>query len=329
MATAPAARRLGSRRCRCSTPRSRKETRRPEHRLLRPGGAPTSSAATSTPPITTISQASRIDAANGGDPQTELARFPVPAGTSGAEASGAGIRATLRSDAAFMPDRRSPMPFTLPDLPFASDALGAIMSAETLDFHHGKHHRPMSTRSTSWSPTRAWQAPRWSSVIRAAQRAGRQEPVQQRRPALEPQLLLAMPGAARGAAADRPARRDDRRRLRRRPTAARRRSKEEAVGHFASGWAWLVLDRGRLKITSLHDADTPVVARRHEAVADARCLGACLLYRLSQRPAEIRRGVLGNIVNWEFVAQNLDGEGVGRADQQRRRQPRSSAGSRS
>ena len=33
------------------------------------------------------------------------------------------------------------MPFTLPDLPFAKDALGAYMSAETLDFHHGKHHQ--------------------------------------------------------------------------------------------------------------------------------------------------------------------------------------------
>src|SRR4029453_16080944 len=34
---------------------------------------------------------------------------------------------------------------------------------------------------------------------------------------------------------------------------------EEAVAHFANGWAWLVLDRGALRITSLHDADTPLV----------------------------------------------------------------------
>ena len=33
------------------------------------------------------------------------------------------------------------MPFTLPDLPFAKDALAPHMSAETLDFHHGKHHK--------------------------------------------------------------------------------------------------------------------------------------------------------------------------------------------
>ena len=34
---------------------------------------------------------------------------------------------------------------------------------------------------------------------------------------------------------------------------------EEAVNHFASGWAWLVLERGSLRVTSLHDADTPIV----------------------------------------------------------------------
>ena len=33
------------------------------------------------------------------------------------------------------------MPFTLPELPYATDALAPHMSAETLDFHHGNHHR--------------------------------------------------------------------------------------------------------------------------------------------------------------------------------------------
>ena len=33
------------------------------------------------------------------------------------------------------------MPFTLPDLPYPKDALGDVMSAETFDYHHGKHHK--------------------------------------------------------------------------------------------------------------------------------------------------------------------------------------------
>ena len=33
------------------------------------------------------------------------------------------------------------MAFQLPDLPYSKDALAPHMSAETLEFHHGKHHR--------------------------------------------------------------------------------------------------------------------------------------------------------------------------------------------
>ena len=33
------------------------------------------------------------------------------------------------------------MPFELIDLPFSKTALGQFMSSETLDYHHGKHHK--------------------------------------------------------------------------------------------------------------------------------------------------------------------------------------------
>ena len=33
------------------------------------------------------------------------------------------------------------MAFTLPDLPYAKDALAPHISSDTLDFHHGKHHK--------------------------------------------------------------------------------------------------------------------------------------------------------------------------------------------
>ena len=91
--------------------------------------------------------------------------------------------------------------------------------------------------------------------------------------------------------------------------------KEEAVGHFASGWAWLVLDRDALKITSLHDADTPVV---HDGMKPLLTLDvwehAYYIDYRNERP-KYAESVLGNIVNWEFVGKNLDGEGVSRADQ--------------
>ena len=86
--------------------------------------------------------------------------------------------------------------------------------------------------------------------------------------------------------------------------------KEEAVGHFSNGWAWLVLDGDALKITSLHDADTPVV---HDGMKPLLTLDvwehAYYIDYRNERP-KFAESVLGNIVNWEFVAKNLDGEGV-------------------
>ena len=37
--------------------------------------------------------------------------------------------------------RRIAMPFTLPVLPYAEDALDPIYSARTISFHYGKHHK--------------------------------------------------------------------------------------------------------------------------------------------------------------------------------------------
>ncbi len=32
----------------------------------------------------------------------------------------------------------------LPELPWAKDALAPVISAETIEYHYGKHHQPMS-----------------------------------------------------------------------------------------------------------------------------------------------------------------------------------------
>jgi Fe-Mn family superoxide dismutase len=94
------------------------------------------------------------------------------------------------------------------------------------------------------------------------------------------------------------------------------RLKEEAVNHFSNGWAWLVLDGDRLAVTSLHDADTPVV---HDGMKPLLTLDVWEhAYYIDYRNdrARFAEQVLANIIDWDFVASNLDGEGVARADQQ-------------
>ena len=206
------------------------------------------------------------------------------------------------------------MAFTLPELPFAKDALGEFMSAETLDFHHGKHHKAYVDKTNGLIEEKGISGS-LSEVIRAAREKGDKglfnnsaqlwnhsffwqclAPPDGQKPTGQ---LAEMIDEAFGSTDDLLAK-----------------LKDEAVGHFASGWAWLVLDGGKLAITSLHDADTPVA---HEGMKPLLTLDVWEhAYYIDYRNArpKFAEAVLGNLVNWEFVAINLDGEGVSRADQQ-------------
>ena len=207
------------------------------------------------------------------------------------------------------------MPFTLPDLPFDKQALGDFMSAETLDYHHGKHHKAYVDKTNGMIGDKGLEGASLLEVVRAARERGDQPlfnnsaqiwnhsfywqclaPAQGQRPT---GMLAELIDDAFGST-----------------DAMLDKLKAEAVGHFSNGWAWLVLDRDTLKITSLHDADTPVV---YEGMKPLLTLDVWEhAYYIDYRNArpDFADRVLSNLVNWEFVAQNLDGKGFARADQE-------------
>ena len=208
------------------------------------------------------------------------------------------------------------MSFTLPDLPFARDALGQYMSAETFDYHHGKHHKAYVDKLNGFVADKGLDGT-LSDIIRKAKADGDKAvfnnaaqhwnhsffwqglaPPEGQRP--EGRLAQLIQDGFGGT------------------DALLAKLKEEAVGHFSNGWAWLVLDGGTLKITSLHDADTPVVydGMKPLLTLDVWEHAYYIDYR-NERP-RFAETVLGNVINWEFVARNLDGEGVSRADQDMR-----------
>jgi len=206
------------------------------------------------------------------------------------------------------------MAFTLPDLPFAKDALGRFMSAETLDYHHGKHHKAYVDKTNSLAEEAGLDGRSLSEVIRAAKDQGSKGLFNNSAQLWNHSFFwqcLAPPegqkpsGKLAAMIEDKFGNLD----------AMLAKLKEEAVGHFASGWAWLVLDGDALKITSLHDADTPVAYEGMQPLLtlDVWEHAYYIDYR-NERP-KFAESVLGNIVNWEFVGKNLDGEGVSRADQ--------------
>ena len=190
------------------------------------------------------------------------------------------------------------------------------MSPETLEYHHGKHHKAYVTKTNELiANDRQLSDASLIDVVRQAKLSGNNKlfnnsaqlwnhsffwqclaPSQGQKPSGRlAQLIQDEFGGE---------------------DALLQKLQEEAVNHFSNGWAWLVLDRDELKITSLHDADTPVV---HEGMQPLFTLDvwehAYYIDYRNERP-RFAQSVLSTIVNWDFVAQNLDGGGFDRANQE-------------
>ena len=207
------------------------------------------------------------------------------------------------------------MAFQLPELPFAKDSLAPHMSAETLEFHHGKHHATYVKKTNEMIEGKGdLSEASIVDVVRKASASGDKKlfnnsaqlwnhsffwqclsPDKQQPSGKLAQLIDDGFGGI---------------------DPMLQKLGDEAVNHFSNGWAWLVLDRDQLKITSLHDADTPLV---HDGMVPLFTLDvwehAYYIDYRNERPKFVT-SVLSNIVNWDFVAQNLDGKGADRANQE-------------
>ena len=206
------------------------------------------------------------------------------------------------------------MPFTLPELPFAKDALAPHMSAETLEFHHGKHHQAYVDKTNELAAAAGLPDKSLVEVIKAAKDKGDKKlfnnSAQLWNHSFFWQCLAPATGQQPSGKLKEMIERDFGS-----VEALLTRLGDESVNHFASGWGWLVLDGEKLKITSLHDADTPVANGLVPLFTLDVWEHAYYIDYRNARP-KFATAILQNIVNWEFVAQNLDGKGAGRADQQ-------------
>jgi len=206
------------------------------------------------------------------------------------------------------------MAFSLPELPYAKEALAPHMSAETLDFHHGKHHKAYVDTTNKLVGEKGLEGASLLQVIRAAKERGETKLFNQSAQIWNHSFYWQCLAPSEG----------------QKPTGQLAEMieesfgstdglfdalKAEAVGHFSNGWAWLVLDRDELKITSLHDADTPVAYDGMKPLLTLDVWEHAYYIDYRNVRADFADAVLRNLINWEFVAQNLDGTGEKRADQ--------------
>lgn len=198
------------------------------------------------------------------------------------------------------------MAHSLPSLPYSQDALAPHISAETLAFHHGKHHSGYVSKlnaALEGSPLLD------ASVEDVIDRIDEVEPSVRGRvfncaaqhlnhsfywTCLSPSgggeptgALAEQIAAAFGSFA-----------------AFKEQFSAVAGGHFGSGWAWLVKDAdGALRITDTHDADTP---RAHGQTPLLTCdvwEHAYYIDRRNNRAAYIE--AFWALVDWDFVAAQL------------------------
>jgi Fe-Mn family superoxide dismutase len=195
------------------------------------------------------------------------------------------------------------MALELPKLPFPIDALTPHMSRETLEFHHGKHHKAYIDKANTLLEGKDLAKKPLAEIVRAATKAGDKPLFNNVAQAWNHEFFwncLAAPGKKPDAA------------LSAEITktfgsleALLKKLSDEAVGHFGSGWAWLVVKDGVLAVTSYHDADTPIA---HDGVKPLLTLDVWEhAYYIDYRNArpKFAEAVLNNIINWDVVAQQL------------------------
>ncbi|MEX2642037.1 MAG: superoxide dismutase [Acetobacterales bacterium] len=196
------------------------------------------------------------------------------------------------------------MAFTLPDLPYAQDALAPHMSAETLEFHHGKHHNTYVTTLNDLVKGTDLEGKSLEEVVKASYGDESKQAVFNNAgqhwnhtlfwPSMKPKGGGKIPGE-----------------LEKRITsdfgsidAFKDAFVKAGVGQFGSGWCWLVVSNGKLEVTKTPNAVNPL------ALGQTAILG-CDVWEHSyyidyrnRRPDYIK-AFLDNLVDWETVASRL------------------------
>jgi superoxide dismutase, Fe-Mn family len=191
------------------------------------------------------------------------------------------------------------MPFELPPLPYAKDALAPHISEETLEFHYGKHHQTYVTNLNKMVEGTDFADASLEDVIMKSDGPMFNNSAQVWNHTFYWSCMA--PGGGGQPSGD----------VAEKVNAAfgsydefRKEFVEAATTQFGSGWAWLVDDGSGLKVMKTPNADLPM---KHGAKAlltiDVWEHAYYIDYR-NARPKYIDT-FMDSLLNWDFVAQNL------------------------
>ena len=194
------------------------------------------------------------------------------------------------------------MTLSLPELPYAYDALEPHISKRTLEFHHGKHHRAYVKKTNELIKGTPHEQAKLEDIVRASAKEGGKlfnNAAQAWNHAFYWQCLAPKGGG--------------------KPTGAIARVIDEsfggydafrkgfadaAIAQFGSGWAWLTLGSGKLEISKTGNADTPLAHGQVPLLTIDVWEHAYYLDYQNRRPDYVS-AFLDHLVSWTFVNANL------------------------
>jgi superoxide dismutase, Fe-Mn family len=194
------------------------------------------------------------------------------------------------------------MSLTLPPLPYANDALEPYISRRTLAVHHGNHHAAYVAKTRALVQRTALEsasleeivrssAPRDKALFNAAAQAWNHEFYWK-------SMRRSGGGEAKGAIAG----------LIEDSFGSQKAFSQHFItaagDQFGSGWAWLVLDEGRLRIAATSNAETPLTTAQVPLLTiDVWEHAYYLDYQ--HRRLDYIAAFLARLINWDFANENL------------------------
>ena len=197
------------------------------------------------------------------------------------------------------------MTFELPSLPYANDALAPYMSSETLDFHHGKHHQTYVTNLNNLVKDTDMKDSSLEEIVVKSSKDSSMAGIFNNAGQHWNHILFWQCMKPNGGGSM--------------PSELESRITSDLGGidqfkeafiqagttQFGSGWAWLAIDNGKLVVTKSPNASNPLVDGMKPILGcDVWEHSYYIDYR-NKRP-DYSKAFLDSLVNWEFVASQLD-----------------------
>ena len=192
------------------------------------------------------------------------------------------------------------MAFTLPDLPYSFDALEPHIDARTMEIHHDKHHAGYTNKLNAAIEGTDMADMGIADIL--AKGDGLPTAVRNNGGGFHNHSLfweVMSPDGGGNPSGELASAIDE-------AFGSFENFKDEfakaAAGRFGSGWAWLVVDGGKLKVTSTPNQDSPVMEGKTPILGLDVWEHAYYLNYQNRRPDYI--SAFWNVVNWDKVAQN-------------------------